>query len=142
MRSPLCCLAALLAVALTPLSTTAGAETKPAARPAGKAAPARELSVVPDIERRLAQYAPTRLTADLSGLSAADRKALALLVQASSRLNDVFLRQTSVRNPDFAKEMATLRGPGADAARAYFELNAGPWDRLDGMKPFVGNYPN
>ncbi|HZF11103.1 MAG TPA: peptidase [Thermoanaerobaculia bacterium] len=141
MRSPHISLAALLAISLAPLPATA--ETKPAARPAGgKAAAARELAVVPDIERRLAQYAPTRLGADLAGLSAADRKALGLLVQASSRLNDVFLRQTSVRNPELAKELAALRGPGADAARAYFELNAGLWDRLDGMKPFVGHHPN
>src|SRR5262249_10553747 len=28
------------------------------------------------------------------------------------------------------------------AMHTYFEINFGPWDRLDGMKPFFGNVPH
>jgi hypothetical protein len=142
MRSSYFCLAALLAV-----STSAPAAFAAPAAPAAKTAPAakpaaRELTMLPDLDRRLAQFAPTRLTADLSGLSPADRRALDLLVQASSRLNDIALRQSWAGNPDFSRQLAKLKGPQADAARAYFIVNHGPWDRLDGMKPFLGNLPH
>ncbi len=98
--------------------------------------------MLPDLERRLAQFAPTRLTADLSGLSPADRRALDLLVEASSRLNEIALRQAWAGNPDLARQLAKLKGPHAAAARAYFDINHGPWDRLDGMKPFLGDLPH
>jgi hypothetical protein len=139
MRSPHFCLAALLAAASTASAAFAAPPAKPA--PSAKTA-ARELTMLPDLERRLAQFAPTRLTADLSGLSPADRRALDLLVQASSRLNDIALRQAWAGNPDLARQLAKLQGPHAAAARAYFEVNHGPWDRLDGMKPFLGNLPH
>jgi hypothetical protein len=131
MRFTLTCLAALVAVS--------GAD---AMGTKAKTATARDLAIVPDVEKRLAQFAPTRLSADLSALSPADRKALGLLVQAASRLNEIALRQAWGGNPDFARELAAQKGPRADAARAYFQINLGPWDRLDGMKPFVGDHPH
>ena len=141
MRFPLSCLAALTALSLGPVGLSSATPAAPSAS-AATAATSRELATVPDIARRLAQYAPTRLTADLSALSAADRRALGLLVQASSRLNDIALRQAWAGNPDLARQLAALKGPQADATRAYFQLNLGPWDRLDGMKPFLGDRPH
>src|SRR6202035_5807430 len=102
--------------------------------------PATELRVLPDVERRLAQYSPTPLQADLSVLSAADRKVLDLLIQASRRLDEVYLRQYWTGNPDMSREVAGLQGPQAAAVRAYYQINYGPWDRLDAFKPFVGNH--
>jgi hypothetical protein len=33
-------------------------------------------------------------------------------------------------------------GKPAVAAREYYEINFGPWDRLDGFKPFLGDMPH
>jgi peptidase M49-like protein len=157
MRFPLSCLAALLALSAVSGVAPARSSAAPApAKPARAAAktsakhPVRgassgaagELAIVSDIARRLAQFAPTRLTADLSALSPADRRALDALVRASSRLDDVYLRQAWAGNPKLEQELAGLTGPQAEAARAYFRINGGPWDLLDGRKPFIGRLPH
>lgn len=108
-------------------------------------APEAELEIAPiapDIEARLAQFAPTPLEADLSALSDEDRQVLDLLVQAARKLDEVFRRQVWVGNPELAERLAQATGPEADAARGYFEINFGPWDRLAAMEPFVGSMPH
>jgi len=115
-----------------------------AAVPAGSDAEAlreavatRELTVAPDVEERLARYAPTEIRADLGALSAEDREVLALLVEASRWLDPVFLRQVWRGNPELAERIDGWRGGERGAAREYFQLNFGPWDRLDEMEPFL-----
>jgi hypothetical protein len=91
---------------------------------------------VPDVEQRLAKFSPTPLAADLSALCAEDRKVLGLLVQAAGQMNEIFLRQAWAGNPALREEMKSWTGK--DAARDYYNLNFGPWDRLDAFKPFLG----
>jgi hypothetical protein len=95
--------------------------------------------IVPDIERRLAQFAPTPLDADVSALSAEDRKALDHLVEAARLMNDIFLRQAWAGGPAMQQQMKAWPGEKAEAARRYFKINFGPWDRLDESKPFIGS---
>jgi hypothetical protein len=83
-----------------------------------------------------------RLEADLSALSPADRKVLDLLVQASRPLDEVFLRQVWTGNPELRQTMEGWQGELARAAREYFALNYGPWDRLAELEPFVGDKPH
>ncbi|HVT61184.1 MAG TPA: peptidase [Thermoanaerobaculia bacterium] len=97
---------------------------------------------VPDLARRLAQYAPTPLAADLTALSAADRRVLDELVAAARPMNDIFLRQVWRDNPGLERQVAALPGSEGGAVRAYFQLNFGPWDRLAGMQPFLGTIPH
>lgn len=97
---------------------------------------------MPDIRERLAQYKPTPLTADLSALSPEDRQALDKLAEASGLMNEIFLRQVWTGNPGFAQKLAGQTGKDAEAARDYFRLNFGPWDRLAEMEPFVGTHPH
>jgi len=99
-----------------------------------------ELTVVPDIEKRLAWYSPTELSADLSALSDEDREVLDILVDASRYMDAIFLRQVWRGNLELQHRLEQLDGEGADAARAYFEINFGPWDRLEEMEPFVGDF--
>jgi hypothetical protein len=155
MRFTLSCLTALLAVScasgrmapVAPVAPVGLAAAPPQAKPPASATGdvpivakpgTPPLPIMPDVAERLAQYSPTRLKVDLSTLSAADRRALGPLVEASSLLNEVFKRQAWSYNPTFEKRLAGLAGPGAAAARAYYEINVGPWDRLDGMKSFIG----
>ncbi|HEX3129776.1 MAG TPA: hypothetical protein VH394_20745, partial [Thermoanaerobaculia bacterium] len=114
--------------------------TSPAETPSAEAQPAKaqETPIVPDIEQRLAKFSPTPLEADLSSLSAEDRKVLDLLVQASQYMNEIFLRQVWAGNPALREEMKSWNGKDAEAARQYYSLNFGPWDRLDAFKPFIG----
>ena len=46
-----------------------------------------------DLQRMTARFAPTDITADVSKLSANDRRALGKLIQASQLIDALFLRQ-------------------------------------------------
>jgi len=129
--------AGLLATSLTgcsPAGDQPGAEETQAAG----GDQASNMKIADDIEQRLAQYAPTPLTADLSALSDQDRQVLDLLVQASQKLDEVFLRQAWVGNPDLRDRLEAASGPKAKAALEYFRINFGPWDWLAGLEPFIG----
>jgi hypothetical protein len=106
-------------------------------------AQSREVPAVSgDIAARLVRFAPTELRADLSGLAEGERRVLAELVAAARVMDEIFLRQVWTGNPDLRARLAELKGPDAEAARAYFAVNFGPWDRLDGMEPFLGERPH
>ena len=77
-------------------------------------------------------YADFELTADLSALSDNQREMIKLLVDASQIMDDLFWRQAY--GDDYEAWLETL----TDAkTRRFAEINYGPWDRLDGDKPFV-----
>ena len=129
--------AALAGLAALALAPAAHAAPKAAPKAAGK-----ELRIVPDIEKRVAQFAPTPMSADLSPLTAEDRKVLDKLVEAGKLMNEIFLRQAWTGNPALREELKGYQGPHADAARQYFTINFGPWDRLAERQPFLGDKPH
>jgi hypothetical protein len=106
--------------------------------PAGGAAPADAPAVADDVEARLDRLEPTPIEADLSALSAEDRRVLELVVEASRWLDPVFLRQVWAGNPELAEQVAGWSGGERGAAREYYHVNFGPWDRLEELEPFLG----
>ena len=97
------------------------------------------LAIADDVAERLAQFAPTEMTADLSSLTDEDREVVRLLVEASRPMDEIFLRQVWSDNPKLRADLEAATGPNADAAREYFTINFGPWDRLDEMNSFIGS---
>ncbi|MGD8439511.1 MAG: peptidase [Holophagae bacterium] len=100
------------------------------------------LMVADDIVQRRAQFVPETITADVSHLTDGDRQALHHLVAAADAMGDIFFVQAWAGNPDFAAKVVELDGPGADAARDYYRIMVGPWDRLDHHEPFIGDMPH
>lgn len=96
------------------------------------------VKIAPDVSTRLAQFAPVELKADLSGLSAEDLAVAAPLVEAARVIDGIFLRQAYGGNEALGSALLGEDGPLGKSARAYFVLNAGPFDRLDAFKPFLG----
>jgi len=94
-----------------------------------------DLAVLDDIEARLARFAPTELAADLSGVPEGEREVLAELIRAGRLMDEIFLRQVWVGNPDLRQEIRDRSLP----VRTYFDVNFGPWDRLDEMEPWLGS---
>ncbi|HXT21854.1 MAG TPA: hypothetical protein VN923_13970, partial [Thermoanaerobaculia bacterium] len=98
-----------LALAAFTFSACAGGTaptSAPEAAPAATAAPAPTpeptpppLTVVPDVEARVAQFARTPLTADISNLPASETKALGESIAAARYLDDIYLRQVWGGNP-------------------------------------------
>ena len=96
------------------------------------------LEVAPDVAERLAQFEPTDLVADVSSLSEGELRVLEMLVQAARSMDEIFLRQVWQGNPELQAELQGVAGQEMDAAREYFTVNFGPWDRLEEMAPFIG----
>src|SRR5436190_5217359 len=91
--------------------------------------------------RLAARFAPTEIRADLSKLSPADRKVLAKLVEASTIMDALFLRQVWAGNEAMLIDLAQDQSAEGRARLHYFLINKGPWDRLDHNKPFVPGAP-
>jgi len=77
-------------------------------------------------------YAEFRLTADLSGFSDSQRQMIALMIEASQIMDELFWRQAY--GDDY---QSWLAGIGVDSTRRFAELNYGPWDRLNDEAPFM-----
>ncbi len=77
------------------------------------------------------KYVVVRLTTDMSKLSSAEKKMIPLLIVAATQMDEVFWMQAY---GDKAQLLAIIKD--ADTRR-FAEINYGPWDRLDGNKPFV-----
>jgi len=91
-------------------------------------------SLLTGFEHRLDIYQEVTLTADLSHLSAKQKKMLALLIDASKIMDDLFWQQA------FSQDKKTFLASITDKkARRFAEINYGPWDRLDGDKVFLTN---
>lgn len=98
-----------------------------------------DMEIAPDVEERLAQFAPTPLEADLSALADEDRRVLDLLVQAAELMDEIFLRQAWAGNPELRERLEAYQGENAEAAREFYRINFGPWDRLAAFEPFIGD---
>ena len=92
---------------------------------------------VAHVEAQLAKYVPARIAADPRLISARDAKLIAKLVEAARLMDDIFLRQVGEENPQLRASLAADPSPNAKTLLAYFDRNAGPFDRLDEHKAFL-----
>lgn len=79
------------------------------------------------------RYATVKLTTDLSALSEEDRKIIPLLIEAAKVMDEIFWLQS------WGDRESLLNAIDDEAAKAYAKTNYGPWDRLNGNRPFVTN---
>ncbi|HEX6104091.1 MAG TPA: hypothetical protein VFZ26_00820 [Gemmatimonadales bacterium] len=86
---------------------------------------------VSPVAAKLAQYTPVRLNADLERLSDRERRMIPLLIAAAQEMDTVFWQQV------YSARDSLLATIPDTALRRYVLLNYGPWDRLDGNRPFV-----
>jgi hypothetical protein len=96
--------------------------------------PMPETTVAPLVEgeARPEIYADFTLTADLTYLTDNQREMIGILIEAANIMDDLFWRQAY---GDEYRSFLDSLGVG-DAGR-FAEINYGPWDRLDGNRPFV-----
>jgi hypothetical protein len=90
-----------------------------------------EKEIEKPMKEKIAQYAVFELKSDLSGLSENQKKIIALLIEASKLMDEVYWMETyGDKNELFSRINDSL-------VKRYVEINYGPWDRLDENKPFV-----
>ena len=59
-------------------------------------------------------------------------------MRAAKLVDSIFQRQVWQGNPEFAERVRSLAGPDAEAAKDYYRIMMGPWDRLKDLDPFLG----
>jgi len=82
-------------------------------------------------DERAAIYTSFKLTTDLSVLSEENRKVLPKLIEAAQIMDGIFWKES------YGDKEALLSSIKDEKVRRFAEVNYGPWDRLDGDKPFV-----
>lgn len=84
-----------------------------------------------DMQKKLSKYATFKLTSDLSVLTENERKMLPILIKAASIMNKLFWFEA------YGDKNQLLDSISNEDTKKFVEINYGPWDRLDGNKPFV-----
>ncbi|WP_437753348.1 dipeptidyl-peptidase 3 family protein [Sorangium sp. So ce1389] len=93
------------------------------------------------LSEKVKQFAPARLTADVSKLPERERQVLGKLIEASRLLDPVFDRQAHAANPELRERLASDSTPEGRDKLAYFDIMRGPWDRQDHHRPFATDRP-
>jgi hypothetical protein len=106
--------------------------------------PVKETKTPPNtsLDAKIRRFAPTEITADISGLSDGDRQALTKIIEAAKLLDPLFLRQVWSGNESLQKQLAADTSTEGKIKLHYFRLNAGPWSRLDDKQPFIDGVPS
>lgn len=90
---------------------------------------------------KIRRFAPTDITAETSGLSDGDRKALDKLIEAAKLFDPLFLRQVWSGNHALLRKLQADTSPEGRERLHYFMINKGPWSRLDKNEPFTEGVP-
>ncbi|MEO0423121.1 MAG: Zn-dependent hydrolase [Pseudomonadota bacterium] len=94
-------------------------------------APSMSVAESMSIDQRLAMYTPFTLTADLADLSDRQKAVIDRLIRAAAIMDGLFWRQACCEREPFLKSIDD------EKARAFARINYGPWDRLNGLEPFL-----
>lgn len=85
-----------------------------------------------EMEKKLDQYASFKLTSDISKLSEKEKQMLPLLFEAAQIMDKIYKQEV------FYGDYYAFREEIADeAAKKFFDINYGPWERLEGNLPFI-----
>lgn len=95
----------------------------------------------PELAKKIARFSPTVLTANISQLSAGDRKALTKIIAAAKLLDPLFLRQVWSGNEALKQKLEADKTAVGRQRLHFFRINKGPWSRLDHNEPFIDGVP-
>ena len=84
-----------------------------------------------EMQNNLNKYVTVKLTADLSSLSDKEKEMLPILIKAADKMNDMFWYESYGKKEDILNTLTD------EDTKKFVEINYGPWDRLNGNKPFV-----
>lgn len=133
--TPMTKIAAIVILATTSLTACNQQTTKPAETQNTTNSTKQiqnSVQLVTNYPDRLDIYKEVTLSADLSHLSENQKQMLALLIDASKIMDDLFWQQA------FSQDKKTFLASISDEkVRRFAEINYGPWDRLDGDKVFL-----
>ena len=83
------------------------------------------------MKEKVEQYKKVELKADLSALTANEKEMIKLFIEAADIMDGIFWKEAY---GDKDKLLSDIKD---DYAKQFVIINYGPWDRLDGNKPFI-----
>ncbi|MEM7550646.1 MAG: Zn-dependent hydrolase [Bacteroidota bacterium] len=86
------------------------------------------------MQNNLNKYTSFRLSTDLSHLDDDQKEMVRILIDAAKIMDDLFWYEA------YGDKDALLAGIEDDLTKEYVKINYGPWDRLEGNKPFIETY--
>lgn len=93
------------------------------------------------IQDRISQFIPVEIKYDTTLLSVKDKIVLGKLYLASKIMDDIFLNQVYSKNEEIKNKLRSSDNIPSQLQLEYFNMMAGPFDRLESDEPFIGNEP-
>ncbi len=87
-----------------------------------------------EIQKKVEMYKTVRLTSDISHLSDNQKKMLKLLFLAAQQMDKIFWMENIWQRDEFLSTIKDLY------EKRYAEINYGPWDEMDDLKPFIKGF--
>ncbi len=84
-----------------------------------------------DIGMKVNDFATFRLTTDISILSAKEKEMIPILIEAADIMDDLFWTEA------YGDKDELLSGLTSEEQKEFVMINYGPWERLNGNKPFI-----
>ncbi len=94
-----------------------------------------------DLNAQYAKLAVIDMAPDTSYLNAEERDVVNLLIQASSYMDEIYLRQRYAQNPQLRQTISRVRRADRDLLVTMFDRYYGVWDDLAEFHPFWGADP-
>lgn len=86
------------------------------------------------INEKVERYKQVTLTSDLSWLSPKEKQMIPILIEIANIMDNLFWQQ------NFGDKEKLLNLITDDFEKKYVLINYGPWDQLDGEKPFIKGF--
>ena len=83
------------------------------------------------VQMKLDEYASFTLTTDMSTLSAQEKEMIPILIEVAKIMDGLFWQEA------YGDKQALMASLDDEAAKAFAEINYGPWDRLGNNAPFI-----
>jgi hypothetical protein len=93
------------------------------------------------LTQKIARFAPTEITADISRLSTGDKNALDKIIEAAQLMDPIYFRQVWSGNVDLLRKLEKDTTMAGKERLHYFRMNMGPWSLLDNNEPFIEDVP-
>jgi hypothetical protein len=87
-----------------------------------------------EMQKNLDNYAEVTLNADLAHLTNEQKRMLGILIDVADIMEEIFWMEAIAPKNEFLSKIED------EATKSYAKINYGPWDRLNGNKPFIEGY--
>ncbi len=90
-----------------------------------------------DLQAKIARYVPITVAFDVTRFDERGLQALDRLLRASRIMDELFWEQATAQGKDLRQNLSQAKGEESRLLARYLAINYGPYDRLDGMAPFI-----